>query len=288
VLKLGPQNSVFQQSRENSRKNACRVCLRYFQYAAAENSKANFIGTKFPMKLARFPGSFPGPADTGVKSSLVPGVPQKELRMKDENRQSVAINAQESTKQNAKKIKKARNAGRVLSAVLTGTTVLTPLVATGCPTEVQTPVAPKEETVCDITIKTYEGKNIVVKGLIPSDPAIAKITEATSSILSFEEPDAMHDTFKDYVKQRGLIIIVEDVSVYSTDKNYRIDDENGVAMRYEFVSTGTVFNIELNLAKAVNDMDILYITVAYANQFDTAKETVRTAFGKRCPAPNLG
>jgi hypothetical protein len=47
--KLDPQNSVFQQNRENSRKNACRVCLRYLRYASTENSKG-------------FPESFPGSA----------------------------------------------------------------------------------------------------------------------------------------------------------------------------------------------------------------------------------
>jgi hypothetical protein len=52
-----PANSVFQHNRGKSQKNACRVCLRYLRYATAGNSKG-------------FLGISPGPADTGVKSSL--------------------------------------------------------------------------------------------------------------------------------------------------------------------------------------------------------------------------
>jgi hypothetical protein len=150
-------------------------------------------------------------------------------------------------------MKNEKHADRLLPALLAGAAVFVLLAAAA---SCDTTTSETPETYPDITIP-YEGKTITVKGLASNDPARAKIIEAVNFILDYEGINVMAARFKNYVQQVGLIITVEDVSVYETGKNFRITDKNNeFAIRYDFVSTGTL--IEDNLLSAVTDMNNIY------------------------------
>ncbi|MDR1177071.1 MAG: hypothetical protein LBK83_16550 [Treponema sp.] len=146
---------------------------------------------------------------------------------------------------------------------------------------------PPPPTPKDVTIKTYEGKNIIVRGLIPNDPAIEKIKDAVEVIFDFEGSNAMVTRFKDYSKQAGLIITVEDVPEYESTLDFRIIDEDEFAMRYDLISSETELNIVNKLLSAVSDMNTIYNIVSYGKQFDKAKQAVRIANGRMLNAKQL-
>jgi hypothetical protein len=147
---------------------------------------------------------------------------------------------------------------------------------------------PPPPTPKDVTIKTYEGKNIIVRGLIPGDTAIEKLQDATEIIFGFEGSNTMVTRFKDYSKQAGLIITVEKVAEYDTGKNFRIIDEDEFAIRYDFVSTETDLNITDELLISVSSMNAIYGIVSYGKRFDgILQQTIRLANGGTLNAKQL-
>jgi hypothetical protein len=180
--------------------------------------------------------------------------------------------------QNAKKTRKARHLGRKVAlgfgAVVTAVVPAVTNIACKQTTNSEVP-----ETNPDITIP-YGGKTITVKGLASNDPARAKITGAVNTILTDPAPSLMVTTFKNYVKQAGLLITVESVPEYDTEKNFRIIDEDEFAMRIEFISTETEENVMVALLIATTDMDNIYNAVSQDKRFNNAKQTVRLTFGK--------
>jgi hypothetical protein len=86
---------------------------------------------------------------------------------------------------------------------------------------------------------------------------VAKIKDRVDFLLDYPEADAMADRFKNYTKQLGLTIVVEDVVEYDTGENFHIIDEDEFSMRNAFVSTATLPQLMVASASAVRDLNLI-------------------------------
>jgi hypothetical protein len=178
---------------------------------------------------------------------------------------------------------------KLLSAGLAATMVVVPvlggIMAASCKnsTSSEEETANEEETAEDVTIATYNGKTVVVKGLRPiADAAIiAKIKGEVEHFLGLTPtPGTPVDDFQKYITSQGLMIVVEDVSAYASGKDFRIISVNEFAMRYVYVDSELGANVGAQIVEAIGDMNGTYGIVLLDKQFNNAKETIRLSLGR--------
>jgi hypothetical protein len=135
----------------------------------------------------------------------------------------------------------------------------------GCDNE--TP--PPQDIARDVKIATYQGKDIYVNCLPSQDALKDKIQERVEYILSYTGDNTV-DVVKNYIQQKGLKIIIEDVPEYSNNEDYRMVSDNSFAIRVAFVSTAKINKLLITIVNAVGDMNGQYQIVMTGNQFNNA------------------
>jgi hypothetical protein len=124
------------------------------------------------------------------------------------------------------------------------------------------------ETARDVKIAEHQGKNIYVNCLPSQDELKDKIATQVESILSYSEPDSYIDKFKNYIQQKDIKIIIEDVSEYGNGKDYRIVSDSAFALRVVFVSSASVPKLYGAIVDAVCDMNNQYHVVLLDRHFN--------------------
>jgi hypothetical protein len=152
---------------------------------------------------------------------------------------------------------------KLLSGTLTFATLFVLLVATmGCDN------GTIPETARDVKIAEHQGKNIYVNCLPSQDELKDKIATQVESILSY--PDSTAEKFRNYIQQKGMRIILEDVPEYDNGQDFRIVSDSAFAVRVAFVASTSVPDLYGAISLAVVYMNYAYQIVLLDKQFNNA------------------
>jgi hypothetical protein len=195
-------------------------------------------------------------------------------------------NQQNAEKQSAQKTRKAKRAGKVLAAVLTGTAVFTPLALSGCPTELEyrdvlVPTYPE----ITIPIRFFsETMNIVCPGNL-MDESYTKILGAITYLEDFFNGNAIvKGNYNALLSGNEVKIVVKnDNSVANCEKT----DSFTMTINYQWLLASNDTDIGVVISPVFTEMMVdAGISKANDLQFDDARQAIRLG-AQGCLAPFL-